>query len=188
MKIRTEIKNGRAHDFQKTGMRCQSCDTPFSVEMEVCVPVNIYVKQMKAVRCPRCGSDKLYLGMNLGLSEDRAIRLQQGTILERLQDWDENGESGASSRYLAYCLSGLEWLRTDPAYPHDYDDLRRVILLVDRVPEFQTKMDRMVGEKGWEKIAAQWEEIVDAVLKADPEARSPKSAQNVLSEIYYQGR
>lgn len=184
MKVKIVVKDGVVMKYQKTGMRCQTCNTPFTIDQQVEIPVDQYVKQMMETKCPQCGSQELYMGMGLRLSEDRKMRMVGGTLEERLIDWYENGETGLSSSFLAYRLSGMEIFKTHPAHPHDYDDLRRVILLIDRIPEFNETIIEMQNEPGWAKIATRWGEIIEAVLKADPEAISPKDAAGVLKDIY----
>lgn len=179
-KIYREYPDG-VRSFQITGMRCQECDHPFTAEMEVDVPVDRWVSSMKSITCPECGSGKLYMGMGLSLSEDRTRRRAGGTVEERLGDWLHNGERGLSSEYVAHHMSGVE---TRPSHPHDYDDLRRVILLIDRIPEWAPRMKELSGVPGWEKIAARWDDIVTAVITADPEAKNPVGANDVLTGIY----
>ena len=179
-KIRREYPDG-VRTYQMTGFRCQPCDHPFTAEMEVNVPVERWVSSMRSVTCPECGSGELYMGMGLSLSEDRARRISRGTVEERLADWLQNGERGLSSEYVAHHMSG-----TDAAvsYPHDYDDLRRVILLLDRIPEWEPRMKELAETDGWQAIAPRWTEIVTAVLAADPEARRPTDAADILTGIY----
>lgn len=189
MKPKKYIKDGKIYKeypegvrvYQMTGMRCQDCQTPFNAEVEVDIPVERWVSSMGAVRCPDCGSNSLFMGMGLSLSEDRARRRDGGTIEERLGDWLDNGERGLSSEYVAHYMSGVE---ARHAYPHDYDDLRRVILLIDRIPEWSSRMQELSEVKGWERIAPQWEAIVAAVLEADPEAKNPTAAADILTGIY----
>jgi len=179
-KIHREYPDG-VRTFQITGMRCQECDLPFTAEMEVNVPVERWASSLKSITCPQCGSEKLYMGMGLTLSEDRERRREKGTIEERLEDWLHNGERGLSSEYVAHHMSGTD---VHPSHPHDYDDLRRVILLVDRIPEWAPRMKELANVPGWEKIATRWDEIVEAVINADPEAKNPVGATDVLSGIY----
>lgn len=179
-KIHREYPDG-VRTYQMTGLRCQDCHTPFTAEIEVDVPVDRWVASMQSVKCPECGSNSLFMGMGLSLSEDRARRRRGGTIEERLGDWLQNGERGLSSEYVAHFMSGAE---AHIAYPHDYDDLRRVILLIDRIPEWAPRMQELSDVKGWERIAPKWEAIVTAVIEADPEAKNPTGAAEILSGIY----
>lgn len=175
---------GEVHTYQKTGFRCLCCNHPFTAELEVDVDIRIYVKNMSAIRCPECNCKKIGMGLGLSISEDRAMRLQGGTLVERIEDWISNGETGASSLYVAKRLSDPYRKDLKSSYPHDYDDLRRVILLIDRIPEWASKMDSLKDEDGWEKIAAQWNEIVAAVLAADPEAIKPTAAAPLLETVF----
>jgi len=184
MKITKVCERGEVRSFQKTGFRCLCCNHPFTAELEVDIDIRLYVKNMSAIRCPECNCKKIGMGLGLSISEDRSMRLQGGTLVERIEDWITNGETGASSLYVAKRLSDPYRKDLKSSYPHDYDDLRRVILLIDRIPEWSSKMDGLKNEEGWEKIATQWNEIVAAVLEADPEAISPKTAAPLLETVF----
>lgn len=181
MKVTTKVVDGESRTFQKTGMRCQECNHPFFHDLEVNIPIERYVKEMGSIKCPQCGSGKLYMGLSLSLSEDRAMRSSAVSVEDRYLDWLENGETGLSSKFVGdFMTTG----KGEKAYPHDYDDLRRVILLLDRIPEWSPRMRELTSIEGWERIAPRWEEIVAAVLQADPEAKSPTSAAHLLAGIY----
>ena len=185
MKIRHEETPHGVRSYQKQGMRCGACDTPFKAETEVNVPIDRYVASMMAITCPTCGASaknsNMLLGMGLSLPEDRALRIASGSLSDRVSDWHANGETGLSSEYVASYMTGEI---TNPAHPHDYDDLRRVILLLDRIPEWTSRMAELAEVPGWYGIATRWQEIVDAVITADPEALKPTSASHVLEGIY----
>jgi DNA-directed RNA polymerase subunit RPC12/RpoP len=166
--------------FQVMGYRCQSCDRPFKASIQVEVSLDQWVKNAGAVRCPHCGSNKLYLGMGLSLSEDRALR-KGVTLDQRIKDWRENGETGLSSEAVLDYMVGNH---APTSHPHDYADLRRVILLLDRFPEWSSRMGELAGIDGWKGIAGQWDELVRRVLAADPEAKSPQDARDFLEGIY----
>lgn len=178
--IQRECPEG-VRTFRIQGMRCKNCDLPFTTEVEVNVPVERWFVSMTSISCPSCGSRDLYLGMGLSMSEDRARRLVGGSIEERHADWLRNGESGLSSRYVADRMMGREG---DPAHPNDYADLKKIILLLDRIPEWAPRMKELSGLPGWRRISEEWEDIVAAVLTADPEARNPSAAAAVLDGIY----
>lgn len=184
MRLVRENDNGLIREYQMTGMRCRKCNTPFQSKMEVNIPIDQYVKQMRSIKCPSCGSKELTLGLNLSLSEDRGMRKNLERIEDRLQEWLDNGEIGLSSLYLASVLSGDATIAKEAAYPHDYDDLRRSLLLLDRIPEWKNEMFRMARKEGWEKIANRWPEIEAAILEADTEALNPTSAESVLKTIF----
>ena len=180
MKIQKSFPDG-VRTYQITGMRCRTCDTPFKSEIEVEVPIERYVASMRSVRCPSCQGNDLLMGMGLTLSEDRAMRMEGGSIQERVDDWLRNGETGLSSEYVVAHMMGTQ---APSSHPHDYDDLRRVILLLDRIPEWSDRMAELGSVTGWAGIGPRWAEIVTAVLAADPEARSPTEAAAMLQGIY----
>ena len=180
MKIQKSFPDG-VRTYQITGMRCRACDKPFKSELEVDVPIERYVASMRSVRCPSCHGNDLLMGMGLTLSEDRAMRMEGGTVQERVEDWLKNGETGLSSEYVVAHMTGTP---ATPSHPHDYDDLRRVILLLDRIPEWSDRMVELGAVPGWAGIGPRWKEIVTAVLAADPEACSPTEAADLLQGIY----
>ena len=184
MKIQKSFPDG-VRTYQITGMRCRTCDTPFKSEIEVEVPIERYVASMRSVRCPSCQGNDLLMGMGLTLSEDRAMRMKGGSIQERVDDWLRNGETGLSSEYVVAHMTGTQ---APSSHPHDYDDLRRVILLLDRIPEWSDRMAELGSVTGWAGIGPRWTEIVTAVLAADPEARSPTEAAAMLQGIYGKDR
>lgn len=170
------------HTYQRTGMRCGKCDTPFIEDMEVNIPLDRYAKQMQSISCPSCGSKKLFLGMGLSLTEDRQRRIAGGSIPARLDDWNDNGETGMSSSYVAAFMQ--DGNPKQVSHPHDYDDLRRVLLLLDRIPEWNERMHELSEIPGWANIASRWNEIREAVAAADPELRRPTQAEGLLAEVF----
>lgn len=106
-----------------------------------------------------------------------------------LSAWLASDDVGASSRYMAYILTGGDprhWYgrrEPEPAYPHDVGDLGRCIRLVRAVPEMEQRVHLMhtQGDK-WFAVAANWvgwvqmyddeqfEELYDAMKAAYGEA------------------
>lgn len=163
------------------GFRCTNCRTPFKADVIYNVGIKKYLAHMAAIKCPSCGSTSFSMGMNLDLQEDHARR--DGTTLEeRLKNWLEHGDVGDSSSALMHYMKQA---KEPQAYPHDWNDLRRVILLIDRIPEWRSRMKEMSQFKGWTQIGKRYEEIVEAALKADPTLRSPTSAIHVLKGVYH---
>ncbi len=168
---------------QRTGMRCKKCRTPFITDTLVNVAIDVWAAHMQSIRCPECGSKELYLGMGLSLTEDREMRSQDPSIQKRINDWLENGEVGQSSKAVLRFFQS-EGAIEPKAYPHDYSDLRRVILLLDRFPELASDMHQLGSFKGWEPFVRDWNGLVKTILEADPEALSPKSAEDFLKGIF----
>ena len=163
------------------GLRCKKCETAFRVEVQYGIPVTQWVEQMMTITCPKCGSNKLLMGMGLDLPEDRARR-KGDSIEERIDNWLADGDSGNSSKAL---LRYMRHGKKPDAYPHDWSDLLRVILLIDRISEWRPRMDEMSKFEGWQQIGSRYEEILEAALAADPTLRSPTGAIDVLSTVYH---
>ena len=162
--------------------RCGKCKTPFKARTRMNCPVDEYVKEILALKCPNCGGKKLFLGFSLSLTEDRHMRVDSKNKKTRIQDWLANGETGLSSEsVVSFMEEGIE----PASYPHDYADLRRVILLVDRIPEYEKRMHEMEKFAGWEKIAPIWEELVATIKKSDPDLLEPTGAESLLKGIYH---
>lgn len=81
-----------------------------------------------------------------------------------LNAWLNSDETGSSSRYMAFVLSGGTfgdwWGRTIPesAYPRDPDDFGRCLKLLQAVPEFQNNLSKMndCGPE-WQAVVQHWE-------------------------------
>lgn len=80
-----------------------------------------------------------------------------------LNAWVQSDDTGMSSRYMAYALSGNAWLMRwgtpEFAYPRDPDDLGRCIRLIRAVPELAERVHLMAQSdhgKEWFAVAANW--------------------------------
>lgn len=89
-----------------------------------------------------------------------------------LEEWLNSDDTGSSSLYMAWCLSGGQFghwhgrKQPERAYPRDPADLGRCIRLIDAVPEFGGKIPEM-ADRGHEWMAvttnwAQWVELHDS--------------------------
>lgn len=166
---------------QSQGLRCSKCNTAFRNEVESGIPLTEWAEKMMALACPECGSNKLLFGMGLDLPEDRARR-KGSSLEERIDNWLTDGDVGLSSKAL---LRYMHHDKKPDAYPHDWGDLLRVILLIDRIPEWRPRMEEMSQFEGWEEIGKRYEEILEAALNADPTLRSPTGATEILKTIYH---
>lgn len=80
-----------------------------------------------------------------------------------LEAWLDSDDTGASSLYMAWCLSAGQFgywhgrKQPEPAYPRDPDDLGRCIRLIEAVPEFGGKIPEMAhrGAK-WLAVTSNW--------------------------------
>ncbi|AQT06479.1 hypothetical protein A0U91_15815 (plasmid) [Acetobacter persici] len=130
---------------------------------------------MKAIRCPRCKSEKVLLGEGRALSEDRADRAEyfQGEkepdLTSRKYWWLKFGEKGNSSKFLFSMLSETPEIR--PAAPSDASDFRRCVLLLDLIPEWRDKLEACMAKAPdpWPELAKNWNSLEHALRKESPD-------------------
>lgn len=84
-----------------------------------------------------------------------------------LEAWLDSDDTGASSLYMAWCLSAGQfgyWQgreQPEPAYPRDPDDLGRCIRLIEAVPEFGGKITEMAHRGAhWLAVTTNWDRWV----------------------------
>lgn len=84
-----------------------------------------------------------------------------------LEAWLDSDDTGASSLYMAWCLSAGQfgyWQgreQPEPAYPRDPDDLGRCIRLIEAVPEFGGKIHEMAHRGAhWLAVTTNWDRWV----------------------------
>lgn len=85
-----------------------------------------------------------------------------------LEAWLDSDDTGASSLYMAWCLSAGQfgyWQgreQPEPAYPRDPDDLGRCIRLIEAVPEFGGKIPEMAHRGAhWLAVTTNWDRWVE---------------------------
>lgn len=144
---------------QKTQYRCGKCRTLFEREMLVDVSVNLFVAQLREVRCPSCGGKKILMGQGRTLAEDRNFEWGD-SYEERVAGWRMNGELGLSAQAIWDHMQGKP---TKGNHPHDLGDLRRCLLLLERVPEWKPRIREMATlSPQWASLSALWEAIVES--------------------------
>lgn len=162
-------------ETQRTQLRCAKCNGLFEEETPIRVSVEIFVAALSAIRCPHCGSKKIFMGQNRSGAEDSQFPWGGGAIEERAATWKQNGERGLSSIAILEHMSGQT--PRDPSSPRDIADFRRCMLLLRRIPEWSDRMAEMAVYEQWAKIAPVWaalamvfvEEVgVDLEVKAAP--------------------
>ncbi len=60
----------------------------------------------------------------------------------KIVDWFASDNTGASSRCMAFHLTGR---KSDGSYPHDGGDFARCVALLERVPELRAKIGEMAN-------------------------------------------
>lgn len=94
-----------------------------------------------------------WMGYRKGLSRLRSCVLQ----------WLADGEVGISSRAIALATLGADmtyYQRGIPYHPHDPDDLRRCLLLLERCPGTRKGVELLAeGCPVWKALHEHWEEL-----------------------------
>ena len=89
---------------------------------------------------------------------------------EAILQWYMHGETGASSKAIAQAALGEK--RTEMKHPNDPADLRRCLLLLERIPEAQEAAFRELATRsagwsaGWEELIRIWPEL-EATLREE---------------------
>ncbi len=85
--------------------------------------------------------------------------------------WIENGEHGTSSKAMFNCLSStnhfsIMYDHDRIAYPRDPDDFRRCHLLLEAIPQWKTKLDKLKTLSDvWQKLVANWDKLTEMLLE-----------------------
>ena len=108
--------------------------------------------------------------------------------------WKASDDTGMSSKYLAYILSG-DWTsaegrdRKTLSYPHDPDDFGRCYRMLRACPEFKisSAADMVVRteqmEKPWPQLGAAWPELEALYEKELPNGEAPLLYQRMKEII-----
>lgn len=76
---------------------------------------------------------------------------------EKLLDWFHSGSTGASSKCMAYHLTGRD---CDGSYPHDSGDFQRCVGLLSAVPELRLRLAEMAKvNQYWAALVPVWDKL-----------------------------
>lgn len=143
--------------YTRQGYRCEACATPFKAKTPTNCEVETYVRFLGSLRCPECESSKLTLGLGLSAAENREL-IGTGSVSTRASIWLMNGDTGLSSEAIYDHFMGAEKPRT--SHPHDIDDLRRCMFLLEHTPEWRDLMPSMSSiSKEWAALGTNWHEL-----------------------------
>ena len=84
---------------------------------------------------------------------------------DKIFAWLARGEVGISSRAMALTTAGVNLKRLPgwwSPWPHDPDDLRRCVLLVDLIPETREQGIAVLAQRypEWKALAENWDDLV----------------------------
>lgn len=135
--------------------------------------VGAFARLVKGMCCPMCAATSDKVAMRE--ANDIPAVTSGVNLSEALRRWLGSGERGISSNCIVEHLTGVPALGSRSAFghhPHDGDDLRRCMLLLEAVPELRSEMPRMASaSKEWAALVPHWEELIDLLkreLKREP--------------------
>lgn len=163
-------------------LRCAQaiCNRRFQAWTIQNVEAEYLMYRLDKIRCPACGSKKVFAGEGRTLSEDRLDRLEyfgegyKAPVEGRISWWTEFGERGQSSLALLRIATGkggvVEKYMTPPA---DASDFRRCMLLLDLIPEWKPLLGKAVescgAPKPWPALVRNWDALERALLDESPD-------------------
>lgn len=120
-------------------------------------------------------------------------------MTEELALWHISGETGASSKAMVCLVTGYgKPFNHDPrqaATPHDLHDLRRCILLAEKVPQIHAGMDKVAASGPvWNALVDSWAALVHSLDTELPEWRTAKNlsvckqSRALLDKVLQNGR
>lgn len=100
------------------------------------------------------------------------------TLQEKILHWLATGETGTSSKTIAFVMVGEQPQRNFMNHPSDPDDFKRCLKLLREIPEIRPRLDEMrcISPK-WNALIDHWQEVEDCFM-----AEVPDWLDNVLSE------
>jgi hypothetical protein len=142
-------------------VHCKPCD-----HVWVCaympMEADAFAGLLKGLRCPVCG------GKDLALRNGNEVPPEALAAAEDVRMWLAKGERGISSETIVAHLTGLPLLdRWGGGHPHDGDDLRRCVRLLEAAPSLVPAFPKMATcSKEWAVLVPAWDELV-ALLKRE---------------------
>lgn len=108
------------------------------------------------------------------VAKARAVAGEKDIVVSpAAREWLAVGQHGVSSETIFSHMTGLPFSRY--SHPHDPDDLRRCRLLLEWVPEFQSRLGEMSAVSPiWAALVAHWGELCDLMDKEAPQWRECK--------------
>jgi len=125
-------------------------------------------------------------------AREHAKRRPNG-LPEALEIWIAAGQHGNSSVALFECLSGFRLNgRAEPAktaHPHDPDDLRRCVQMLEQCPELRAELPKASAlSPEWARLVARWDELTQSLREEMEAAATParkSKAQPASAEKTY---
>lgn len=107
----------------------------------------------------------------------------------KILNWLANGKTEISSKTIAFKMLDIEY--SEPCHPHDPDDFRRCMLLLEEVPEIILHFDKMREVSPiWDRLVDRWSELQKTLKEEMSQGRivAPKTYDIMQEIIYPNGR
>lgn len=97
--------------------------------------------------------------MNASMTEEERLAIVE---------WLGGRDTGLSSKAVA--LTALGRMPQSPSYPHDGDDLGRIVRLLDKVPAASNALPVLAKDGGeiWGALVARWDDLVQVYRDGGP--------------------
>ena len=146
-------------------IHCGSCGHEW-VAFETPLELNDYnlhiMKAAGKAPCPKCGKKGPLTGRSPIMAAERLAKISaEASIVERAAAWGVSGDTGISSEALCAVMLGRDPDRKwGSNYPSDPSDLGRCLRLLDKIPEWKTRILEMSAQSAeWAALAERWDEI-----------------------------
>jgi len=104
---------------------------------------------------------------------------------DKILNWLATGETGISSKAIAFKMAGIENDCKWNTIPHDPDDFKRCLKLVNLIPEIRQRLDEMrsVSIK-WNVLIENWKQVEDSFMDEVPEWLTNDFSQKRATKTY----
>lgn len=146
------------------------CKHVFDAQVVTHAPFDVTIASMKAVRCPKCGNSKVFMG---GAHSDAPPA--DSSELTRAAWWRDRGDIGTSSLTIWVAFGGGSSPHGRFDWPHDPDDFRRCKALFDLLPEWRARISEVTARFPWMKpFVDQWGAFEELYAEEAPTGQAPK--------------
>lgn len=148
------------YDDDPMQCRCGDCGALFNVPSPSGLPLRHALKSISAIECIACASVNVLLGQSRSWAEDRNLMRCEITapVEVRASDWLRTGEFGLSAIAIHRFMTIRRKDRND--YPTDMGELRRCLLLLRRIPEWDIRIGEMKAvSHEWRNVVAIWQDL-----------------------------
>lgn len=158
-------------------MSCLDCGAVADFDVVLDAPIAVFVESCKSAFCGVCGSKNMGLGGELAPTTGEFD--PKWSLEQRVRWWTEHGDIGISAATIYLAFTGRvigPLISEDRAdIPHDPDDFQRCYRLLDRIPEWEFDLKKVVDKfPFWGPFVANWQEFKNLYVEEKPTGRCKK--------------